>query len=182
MSTDLRKLRHQPFRILGELSQRLGTGHPDEGGADDTQQWAGLGLRLGEHWLVLPRHEVGEVLRPPRLTRVPGGKPWLMGVANVRGALVPMVDLGVLLGGAHAGPDGRAVVHRGAQISTAFLVDEVAGFRRFGPGDQRHELRDDAPEAIKPFLLGAFVGEGNPWLIFSLNRLVGSHLMTSAGR
>lgn len=183
MPTELRKLRHEPYRILVELTRRLGGGnYGDQTG--EQGQWIGLASRLGSHWLALPRHEVNEVMRPPRVTRVPGAKPWLLGVANVRGSLVPMIDLGTVLNGspANASPVKRAVVFRGEQVATAFLVDEVAGFRRFSPGDQRHELQEDAPDELRPYLLGAFVGEGNPWLVFSLNRLAGSTQLMSAGR
>ena len=37
--------------------------------------------------------DVNEILFMPTLAPVPGTKPWLLGVANVRGNLVPVVDL-----------------------------------------------------------------------------------------
>jgi twitching motility protein PilI len=37
--------------------------------------------------------EVGEVLHEPRCTQLPGVKPWVKGVANLRGRLLPIMDL-----------------------------------------------------------------------------------------
>jgi twitching motility protein PilI len=37
--------------------------------------------------------EVNEILTLPVLTPVPGTRSWLLGVANVRGNLVPVIDL-----------------------------------------------------------------------------------------
>ena len=37
--------------------------------------------------------EVSEILDPPDYTRVPGVKDWVVGIANVRGSLLPLMDL-----------------------------------------------------------------------------------------
>ena len=52
----------------------------------------------GETYLVA-REETREVLTyPSQLTRVPGAKTWVKGLANVRGALLPVIDLRQFLG------------------------------------------------------------------------------------
>lgn len=62
------------------------------------QRWSGIGFRLGPHWYVAPMGEVAEVLHEPRCTLMPGVKPWVKGVANLRGRLLPVMDLGGFLG------------------------------------------------------------------------------------
>src|SRR5581483_4275050 len=94
---DLQALAAQPFELLYALENRLRAARLDIA-AGQTQSWTGLGFRLGEHWLVAPREDVREVITLPKVTRVPGAKPWLLGVANVRGNLLPVTDLAQMLG------------------------------------------------------------------------------------
>src|ERR1700756_1051520 len=97
IAADLYAMAGQPYDLLFALENRLRVARLDIA-AGQTQSWTGLGFRLREHWLVAPREDGREVITMPKLTRVPGGKPWLLGVANVRGSLLPITDLGLMLG------------------------------------------------------------------------------------
>jgi purine-binding chemotaxis protein CheW len=57
-----------------------------------------LTLRSGGETLSLPLAEVMEILQPRPLTRVPHGPPSLLGLANLRGVVVPVISLSALLG------------------------------------------------------------------------------------
>ena len=59
---------------------------------DSPGLWRGIGFRVGSRRLVSGIDEINELLAVPPLTHVPGTQPWLLGVANVRGNLVPVVD------------------------------------------------------------------------------------------
>lgn len=182
MSESLLDLRDRPYELLAELESRLLKARLDLGSAAVAQLWTGLGFRLGRSWLVVPREEVREVILPPGLTRVPGARPWLLGVANVRGSLLPVCDMQRLVGGepeAH-GRGTRVMVFNSDRIPAGFLVDEVAGYRQFTPNEQRPELMDDAG-TLRPYLLGAFAHEGQPWLAMSLHRLTRSAPFRQAG-
>ena len=182
MSEDLRSLRNQPFDLLIALAARLQTGATAGAAGEAQDVWIGLGYKLGEQQLVTPRADVREVLPPPEYTRVPGAKPWLLGIANVRGDLLPLIDLRRLLGG-DATPINRTtrvLVYNADQTPAGFLVDEVAGFRRFNPPDQRHELAPNEGDALHPYLLGAFVRDGQLWLAMSLSKLVTSPIFQNA--
>jgi purine-binding chemotaxis protein CheW len=50
-------------------------------------------FRAGRERFCLQVLEVDEVLEWPRLTRLPLGPPFLMGVFNLRGTIVPVVDI-----------------------------------------------------------------------------------------
>ena len=181
MSTELRALRDNPFDLLAQLEDRLRTARMDFA-AGQQESWTGLGFRLGGDWMVAPREEVKEVIVPPTLTRVPRTRPWFTGVANVRGNLLPVVDLLQLIGaGTHApGDRARVLVLNSEQVPVGFLVDEVAGYRQFVPGDQRHELIDGAGPA-QPYLLGAFERDGRAWRAFSLQKVAQSDGFKLAG-
>jgi twitching motility protein PilI len=174
-------LRDAPFDLLAALERRLQVARVDLA-AGAAQFWTGLGFRLGDRWLVAPREDVREVVVPPALTRVPGARPWLLGVANVRGALLPVCDLRRLLGEEHhtMARGSRVLVYNSDRVPAGFLVDEVSGYRQFAPPDQRPELVEEGG-ALKPFLLGAFVREGHPWLALSLHKVAASDAFSRAG-
>src|SRR3546814_1495405 len=69
----------------------------------------------------------------PQGTPVPGTQPWMLGVANVRGNLLPIVDLKQFLEGE------RTVLHEGQRVlivrqpggDVAVTIDELYGQRSF---------------------------------------------------
>jgi purine-binding chemotaxis protein CheW len=74
----------------------------------------------------LPADEILEVIRVPDLARVPQGPAGLLGLANVRGSVLPMASLRGLLGQNAAGisASSRGIVLNGA-TSVALVVDAV---------------------------------------------------------
>lgn len=181
MSVALRELRNDPFELLAALEQRFQAARVDLA-AGSAQFWTGLGFRLGDRWLVAPREDVREVITLPPLTRVPGGRPWLLGLANVRGGLLPICDVHRLLGEEHhtMARSSRVLVYASDRVPAGFLVDEVVGYRQFAPADQRPEIVAEAG-ALQPLLLGAFVRDGQPWLALSLHKLAGGDAFNRAG-
>ena len=180
-AADLAGLVGQPFELLFALENRLRAARLDIA-AGQTQSWTGLGFRLREHWLVAPREDVREVITVPKVTRVPGAKPWMLGVANVRGSLLPVTDLAQLLNLPRLPEhrDQRVLVFNSDRVPAGVLVDEVAGYRQFAPSDQRHELARDSGE-LESYLLGGFSREGRNWLVLSLHKLTRSLSFTVAG-
>ncbi len=127
------------------------------------QRWSGIGFRLGEHWYVAPMGEVAEVLHEPRCTLMPGVKTWVKGVANLRGRLLPVMDLGGFLGHAlsKARKQRRVLVVEYEDIFVGLLVDEVVGMQHFA---QDALMAITGPAA--PFIQGQFGGEPL-WQVFS---------------
>lgn len=83
-----------PFQRLLEIDHRcrsLAVGLPSQRQA--VQTWGGIGFRMGGRLFVAPMGEVVEVLHEPRQTLLPGVKQWVRGGANVRGRLLPVMDL-----------------------------------------------------------------------------------------
>lgn len=175
----LRALRDQPFALLAELDRRLRAVRFEAG---EGQFWTGLAFRLGEDGFVAPGDEVREVLTPPHMTRVPGAADWLLGVANVRGELMPICDLRWLAGypAKASNRETRVIVFAHPQGPMGFLVDAVHGHRQFVPADQKHGLIEDLPAPLRDWLLGAFVRDGVSWRVLSLHRLSADGLLYQA--
>jgi len=96
----------------------------------------------------LPAASVSEVARMPPLARVPQAPRSLMGLANLRGAILPVASVRALLGR----PDGattaasRLIVLEGAS-PVALVVDEVASLVRIAPEKVKTAEADIASEA-----------------------------------
>ncbi len=182
MSAELRALRQDPFGLLLMLEDRLRAARLDVT-VGQAQAWTGLGFRIADRWLAAPREDIREVITIPRTTRVPNARSWMTGVANVRGELLTLLDLTAFLGLPlpDAGRARRVLVLNSKQTPAGFIVDEVAGYRQFSPGEQRNEMRAEAGP-FTPYLLGAFVREGQPWLAFSLHRLASSEAFREAAQ
>jgi len=76
---------------------------------------------------------VREVLETVRITKIPGGTPDMLGVIDVRGAVVPVLDMVRKLTGAPGAIDGESAivvldaVDGGAGRAVGLLVDAVLG-------------------------------------------------------
>jgi purine-binding chemotaxis protein CheW len=83
-------------------------------------------FRVGARLYALPAEDVAEVIRPPSVARVPQTPKALIGVANLRGTVLPVVSMSALLGHdrTEMGSDGRAIVLSGA-APVALAVDAV---------------------------------------------------------
>jgi purine-binding chemotaxis protein CheW len=91
---------------------------------------SGLSLvfRADVHLCAVQLGRVVEVMRPLPVRRVVGGVSFLSGVCVIRGAPVPVVSMGALLGG-EARPPSRFVTVDGGGRPVALAVDEVLGVR-----------------------------------------------------
>lgn len=85
-----------------------------------------LTFRVDQHLYALPAEEVSEVIRVPSVARIPQSPKGLLGVANLRGAVLPVASLRALLGRETkiADQSARAIVLDGA-APVALAVDAV---------------------------------------------------------
>lgn len=179
--TPLRSLRDQPFELLLELERRsirAAAGRGLETGAQN--EWVGVAFRIGEHLFVTPRMQVREILTYPGVTRVPGSKSWLKGLSNVRGQLLPIIDMNEFFGGEEtlAGRSTRIIAINHEEIPAGLLVDEVRGFRRFGHEEMKAATAP-AP-GFAPFVTGLFERGEEYWHVMDMMRLVESQTFLQA--
>ncbi len=179
----LKSLRDRPFELLQELERRgravsAQVGQESAGG----REWVGVALRMAGELFLVAREETCEVLSvPASLTRVPGAKPWIRGLANVRGQLLPIIDLRHFIGSgvAPATRNTRVLVVNHREIPAGLLVDEVLGFRRFAES----EFTGDVPPTItqcERYLAGAFRHGEEQWPVLSLRSILESAAFAEA--
>ena len=136
------------------------------------QTWSGIGFRIGEQNFVAPMAEVAEVLHEPRYTMLPGVKSWVRGIANVRGRLLPVMDLCGFLGTELSSSKKlrRLLVVEHREVFAGLTVDAVFGMQHFAV-DTFAEKLPELSAAIVPFVHGVFVRDEESWLVFSPHAL-----------
>jgi twitching motility protein PilI len=119
--------------------------------------WRGMGFRLGGLHLVSAMGEVGEILSMPKAAPLPGVKPWVLGIANLRGRLIPVIDLHEFLGMVPAAPRAqwRVLVVARHGLLAGLLVEQSLGIQQFS-SEAREEVATGAMGALAPFVRGAF--------------------------
>ena len=139
---------------------------------DLSRFWTGIGFKIGGHDYIVKLQEVAEILSIPRYTKVPGAKSWVKGLANIRGTLLPIMDLHGFLG-RKAPPTlrrQRLLVVEHDTIHCGIIVDEVMGMSHFEDADWVEEIPIQ-DEAMQPYLSGGFYLGEKLWTVFSLNTL-----------
>ena len=182
-SVALKSLRDRPFELLAELERRgravTASSAPD---AAQSGEWVGVALRMAGELYLVAREEAREVLGVPSpLTRIPGAKGWILGLANVRGQLLPIIDLRAFLG---SGPtpssrNTRVIVVNHRDIPAGLVVDEVLGFRRFADA----EFTADVPSTIvrcERYIAGSFRRGEEQWPVIGLRSLLEDPQFTGA--
>lgn len=94
-----------------------------------------LTLRAGGELLAVPAPLVREVTRMPRLTRVPHAPRALLGLANIRGAVVPVLSLADLVARPGGGERRVVIVEDGMPFGLA--VDGIDRLTEDGDGGAR---------------------------------------------
>jgi twitching motility protein PilI len=127
-----------------------------------------LGVQVGQERFLLDLTQAGEIVTVPPVTPVPLTQPWYLGLANIRGNLVGIIDLARYLApeegaGAEtvAGPDSRVITFgAGLGFNCALLVARVYGLRHAaGMRAEGTQLLDADGQAWSALDLSALVRE-----------------------
>ena len=161
-----------PFALLVSIAKRSReTAYELPQKTEAVTYWRGVGFMLAGQKFVAPMNEVGEILQPPRVTKVPGVRNWVLGVSNIRGRLVPVLDLAGLLG-VPSKANWRArrvlVIGQGDNLN-GLMVDAVLGMQQFPTHEMRNQMYVESNYA--GFVRGGFEREGINWPIFSFSEL-----------
>jgi twitching motility protein PilI len=162
-----------PFDVLLDLERRTVNGPIDLAALDHAQEeWVGVGFRVGGSKLITSMSDVKEILDFPKVTMVPGVKSWIVGVANVRGSLLPIMDIkGFLLGeDIKQRHKGRVIVIDYKGFNTGLVVEEIYGMRHL----REIDITSDAPEVhenISPYIERVYKQGDEHWPVFNFNKM-----------
>ena len=162
-----------PILLLHELAQRSrAKAHSLPQQIEVKATWEGVGFRLADRGWVVPLDQVKEILTKVNISHIPGAKEWVRGVANVRGTLLPILDLkGFLLGDVtKMNRHSRILVMQHRGIVAGLLVEEVTGMSQFLEEEYSADIKElDVP--FKSMLTGLYRKRGESWGVFNINHL-----------
>ncbi len=162
-----------PFDFLRDLENRTvegSAGMPSL--VQIEEEWIGVGFRVGSSKLIASMKDIKEILDLPEYTAVPGVKSWIIGVANVRGSLLPIMDMKGYLTGEdiQQRQKGRVIVIDYKGFDTGLVVEEVYGMRHFTENEAIYDL-PSVPESISPYIKLAFEKDEEVWPVFSFDNM-----------
>jgi chemotaxis signal transduction protein len=121
----------------------------------------------------VPLGQVLEIGQPHAVTPVPNVPDWVVGVANVRGDIVSIVDLGRFLDVAPAsGPRGPVLLVRAQreELTTGLVVERVRGIRTVAR-DQVHPALP-VPGRVAAWASGMTEFDARPVVVLDLENLL----------
>lgn len=174
---------HSPLQWLQDIERRArqrARGLPREEKVQEI--WRGISFKLGEILLVSGLTEIREILVCPHiLAKVPGAKMWVRGIANIRGILLPVIDLQACLAGKITNLETRTrlLIISHNNIYAGLIVDEVLGIRHFI--EDSRDMETPCKEAwLAPFANGLFTEDNQTWTVFNMQKLAESEAFTNA--
>jgi purine-binding chemotaxis protein CheW len=109
-------------------------------------------FRVAEEAYAVSVLNVLEVANLGDVTPVPGAPIQILGVRNLRGKILPVIDLAALLGTRRSRPAGRLLVTESEGRQAGLAIDEVT---------EVGELGNLAEEAESALLLGTMLDDGD---------------------
>ncbi|EXJ16025.1 chemotaxis protein CheW [Imhoffiella purpurea] len=183
------------IRQLDARCRARAAGLPDETRPPDS--WAAVLFKIRSRLFLTPLEQIAEVLELPwEITRVPGTKPWLLGVANNRGTLLPIYDLTTLIEGGQppnrrrrpeSGADRRrevrsrerVLVVRQDELPCGLVVSEAVGMRYVKNTDRVEGPQEDLGPS-KAYVESFYLLDGAPVPVIRLIELMGDPVFSAA--
>lgn len=162
---------------LRELQQRLAERLKQVRERTPTRNW--LAVEAAGHGFLVPLEQAGEISPMVALQPVPHSQPWFLGVGNLRGQLVGVIDLAAFIGlpartvsprDAFSKDAGRLVAFNAQlQINASLQIDRLVGLRR--PDDMAEGAA--ASSGNRPHFVSAELTDrqGRPWYELDLAAL-----------
>ena len=155
-----------------EIIQPEETGEAEETSRKEIQLAC---FQVGDQMYALDILRIKEVIRPQKLTPVPKAPEFIEGVINLRGVIIPVVDLRRRFDQAviESGQKNRVIISVLAGKVIGLMVDEVAEVRNY----TRQEIQP-APRFIKgketDYFLGVCQRDDDLVMIINLEKILSS--------
>lgn len=143
------------------------------------QIWTGVGFSLGESHFLAPMDDISEIINLPLCTKIPRTKPFVRGAANIRGSIIPVIDLMSFFHKTSTRVPRlrRLLVIEYRESFTGLAVDDILGMQHFTAHHYESTISTNLEPCFHPYLSGTYFREGTDaqqeaWPIFDLDRLL----------
>lgn len=163
------------LQILGDIEARASANMIDLGVVEESADELVFVtfLACGVRFMALMQDLKEIIYVPTLISRVPLVQPWMLGVANVRGSLMPIVDLQRYLCGSDKGAtaDSRVLVVDKGGLLVGLQVPAVYGLRHVRP-DARGNFSTEDLRWLADYVNSGYDVDGEIWPAFSVDALV----------
>jgi len=164
----------KPFELLSEY-ERLSLKHTVKVQQEKIKdQWSGVGFKVDETHYALAINKIVEVLILTETTKIPGISSWVLGLGNIRGNLIPIIDLKSYLfkKATKTTAHTRMVViqQNGGQVG--LVVDEVFGQKHFIQSQVHKNKEGSKEEPTLKYVNVAYKEEDIIWNVFEDELLI----------
>ena len=134
-----------------------------------------VGFRIGSETFGLPISLVHEIVRPPEITNVPHAPEYVEGVMNLRGRIVPVIDLRRRFGGSPGEPTRktRVLVVDVDSRAVGLMVDSASEVLRISDAQIEPPPNVFSDEGIN-YVTGVAKYEGRLIILVDLKRVLQS--------
>jgi twitching motility protein PilI len=168
---------NSPFELLSNIEQKSRTKAEGLPVLEEVkEEWLGIVFKLRNQILLAAMAEVSEIVTRPALTNIPGVKPWVLGIANMRGNLLPVMDLeGLLYGETNTKElkQQRIIVVNRSTVTAGLRVDAVFGIKHFWLDERNQQLPELDPQ-LQPFITTSFKRTTEHYGVFDVAKLAES--------
>ncbi len=171
------KITDLPMEVLLRMQREsLAASYALSDQEDTEPRVGGLGFTVGDLRLVLELTSITDIVECGAITRVPRTRAWVRGIANVRGGIYSIVDLGIFLSATNvpAESEGKLVVLNEPELGVALLVNRVYGLRYFDEENDERSVQQLNPQ-IQPYTKRAFQRDDELWGMLDTGRFTGDH-------
>ncbi|MES2831411.1 MAG: chemotaxis protein CheW [Pseudomonadota bacterium] len=105
-----------------------------------------LGVLVGSQRCLIDLPQTGEIVSVGTITRVPLTQPWFLGLTNIRGNLISVVDFAQFLGGGATAIEKQSRIIAFASslgLNSGMLVSQVLGLRNLSDMQLQDEQQTD---------------------------------------
>ncbi|MFT7559898.1 MAG: twitching motility protein PilI [Flavobacteriales bacterium] len=173
-----------PFQALANLaaqSRKSAKGLPQK--IEAVPRWRGLGFVSFGLKFVAPMGQITEMMEMPGYTRLPGVQPWVVGLSNVRGRLLPLFDLAMYMGGqiSQHKKSHRVFVLETEELYSGLMVDRAMGMQHFETSKFTKQIESSVPDGLKSYITGAYRDSNDDaWHVFDFLRLAADSRFVNA--
>lgn len=159
-----------PYQLLSELQDKVSVqSQLNKSLADD--RWRGVSFELAGHTFITSVVDVSEIIPCIYLHPLPGVKPWVKGVIQIRGELIIINDLSAFIFGKEAKltDKSRILIKKYQNEKVGFLIEKVFGMQIIHK-DATRPLHDS--DFDKPYIHQAYEQENSDIPILDMHALI----------
>lgn len=163
-----------PIDILNAMEQESVSSIAEKAiSGESNDLWTGVGFQLCGKQMAISLEHVAEIISVPTCAVLPHVNSWVVGLANHRGALIPILDIENLMGSvlSTAKEAQRVVLIHNQEHLVGLLVGKIFGLKHFSSLMSLDETAYQ-DESYAPYLMGKSYEENNAWLRFDVDRMI----------